>query len=98
MLDFCEVHRDTFFATCKAIAVEDALTGPRIADDKRKPQRSDAIDLMHSVMALAYCDYFLVVDRFAYSCAVHASKALKHAKLATIYRDPQKLRDDLIKS
>jgi hypothetical protein len=40
--------------------VEDALTAVRTANPRRKPQRSDGIDLMHAVIALAYCDYFLI--------------------------------------
>jgi hypothetical protein len=30
----------------------------------RKPRRSAGVDLMHTVSALAYCDYFLLRDGY----------------------------------
>jgi hypothetical protein len=59
LLDFCEQHQAQFLTTCKSLEVEDALMAARISDPKRRPQRSDGIDLMHAIIALAYCDVFL---------------------------------------
>jgi hypothetical protein len=43
----------------------------------RRRLRSDGIDLMHTVIALAYCDHFLVRDGFVRTCAEQATKALR---------------------
>jgi hypothetical protein len=95
LLTFCEAHRDRFLSACPSLAVEDALTLARTADSRRKPQRSDGIDLMHTVIALSYCDYFLVRDRFARNCAEQAIKALRPMSLARVYDDPATLVVDL---
>jgi hypothetical protein len=72
------------------LRVEDALTIARVANPDRVPQRSDGIDLMQSVMALAYCDLFLVRDRFVRNCSELATKALSRLKLAAIYGEAEK--------
>ena len=74
------------------MAVEDALTRARTAAAGRKPQTSDGIDLMHAVVALAYCDYFLVRDGFVFQCCMHVRKELSEMKLATVYRDAEEIR------
>lgn len=76
IVDYCEGHQTEFFAVCKSLYVEDALSTARAAALGRKPQRSDGIDLMHAVIALAYCDYFVVRDGFVAQCATQAVKAL----------------------
>lgn len=85
LLDHCAKRQDSFFGSCKSLRVEDALTTARVANPDRVPQRSDGIDLMQSVMALAYCDLFLVRDRFVRNCSELATKALSPLKLAAIY-------------
>jgi len=37
-----------------------------------KPRRSAGVDLMHTVIALAYCDYFLLRNGFVGNCAAYA--------------------------
>jgi hypothetical protein len=64
--------------------VEDALTAVRTANPRRKPQRSDGIDLMHAVIALAYCDYFLIRDGYAKTCAMQVIKGLSSRRLAAL--------------
>ena len=56
----------------------------------------DAIDLQHTVLGLSYCDV-LVTERYAYSTAAYAIKALAPLPLATLHRrfgpdilDPQR--------
>ena len=95
LLAWCEAHQDAFFDACPSVAVEDALTAARTDDPRRNPQRSDGIDLMHTVIALAYCDYFLVRDRFTRRCATYAIKALGPRRLASAYDDPARLLADL---
>jgi hypothetical protein len=94
-LAFCEGNQTAFYAACPAMAVEDALTRARTATAARKPQTSDGIDLMHAVVALAYCDYFLVRDGFVFRCCEHVPKELSGMKLATVYRDAEELKNAL---
>ncbi len=94
-LGFCEKNQAAFYAACPVIAVEDALTRARTATAARNPQSSDGIDLMHAVVALAYCDYFLVRDGFVFQCCEHVRKELSGTKLATVYRDAEELRKAL---
>lgn len=91
-LAFCEGNQTAFYAACPAMAVEDALTRARTATAARKPQTSDGIDLMHAVVALAYCDYFLVRDGFVFHCCEHVRNELSGIKLATVYRDAEEIQ------
>ncbi|MCK1479448.1 hypothetical protein IVB27_33075 [Bradyrhizobium sp. 197] len=95
LLDYCELHHDEFFDACPSLAVEDAMTVLRTADPRRKPQASDGIDLMHAVIALAYCDYFLVRDGYVKTCAVQSTKALSPRQLARVFDDPATLLNEL---
>jgi hypothetical protein len=95
LLTWCEARQKAFFDACPSLAVEDVLTAARTANPGRKPQRSDGIDLMHTVIALAYCDYFLIGDGFARTCATQAIKALTPRHLASVYDDPARLHSDL---
>jgi hypothetical protein len=96
LLDYCEQHQKQFFAACKSLNVEDALTAARVAVPDRKPQRSDGIDLMHAVIALAYCDFFLVRDGFVRACAADATKVLAPIKVASVYNDAATLRKQMV--
>ncbi len=91
-LAFCAGNQVAFYAACPAMAVEDALTRARTATAGRKPQTSDGIYLMHAVVALAYCDYFLVRDGFMFQCCVQVRRELSEMKLATVYRDAEEIR------
>jgi hypothetical protein len=97
LLELCYERRAAFFIACKSLAVEDALTTARSADPSRKPKKSDGIDLMHSIVALAYCDYFIVPDSYVHSCAVQAVKALGSLKLAAVYDDPTTMRQSAVR-
>ncbi len=91
ILEFCWRERDKFLAACASLAVEDALTYARMSDRKRKPLSSDGIDLQHAVVALAYCDIFLVRDRYVRWCAEYAAKRLKAMSLADVAPSPKKI-------
>ena len=92
---FCEDNQAAFYDACPAMAVEDAMTRARTAAATRNPQSSDGIDLMHAVVALAYCDCFLTRDRFVFHCCEHVRKELSSKKLATVYRDAETLKQAL---
>jgi hypothetical protein len=94
-LTFCEKNQATLYADCPAIAVEDALTRARTESADRKPLNSDGLDLMHAVVALAYCDYFLVRDGFVFWCCEHVRKDLSGRKLAAVYREAEDLKEAL---
>jgi hypothetical protein len=92
LMAFCAKNQTVFYSACPAMAVEDALTRARTATAARNPQNSDGIDLMHAVVALAYCDYFLLRDGFVFQCCTHARKDLSEIKLATVCREAEELR------
>jgi hypothetical protein len=54
LLAFCWQHRKQFFAACRCLAVEGALTRARSNNAMRQPTESDGIDLQHAAVALAY--------------------------------------------
>lgn len=87
LIDYCWDNRAEFMQACPTIAVDDALCEARISDPKRKPKESDGIDLAHAVMALGYCDYFIVRDGFVASCARQAEKRLNGLSVARVVAD-----------
>jgi hypothetical protein len=91
LLDHCAANQEAFMAECPSLAVEDALTAARTADRKRKPKTSDGIDMMHTVVALSYCDHFLVRDKFARTCCARVKQALGARTLAQVHADPTSL-------
>jgi hypothetical protein len=95
MSKFCEDNQAAFYLACPAMAVENAMTRARTAAATRNPKRSDGIDLMHSVVALAYCDYFAVRDAFTFHCCELVRKDLSGRKLATFYPTAEELKNAL---
>ena len=67
------------------MGVEHFVCEARTRDPNRQPTESDAIDLQHTVLGLSYCDV-LVTERYAYSTAAYAIKALAPLPLATLHR------------
>jgi hypothetical protein len=92
---FCLENQAAFYGACPAMAVENAMTRARTATATRNPQCSDGIDLMHAVVALAYCDYFLVRDGFVFQCCEHVRKDLPGRKLAAVFRDAEEFKKAL---
>jgi hypothetical protein len=82
---FCWANRDQFYRECPAMGVEHFVCESRTRDPNRQPTESDAIDLQHTVLGLSYCDV-LVTERYAYSTAAYAIKALAPLPLATLHR------------
>jgi hypothetical protein len=91
LAEYCFQNRPQFLASCPSMAVEDAVTTDRTADQKRQPQDSDGPDLQHAAVAMAYCDIFLTGDGYqARTCCV-ARRALKGMRLAQVYTNPDQL-------
>jgi hypothetical protein len=82
---FCWANRDQFYRECPAMGVEHFVCEARTRDPNRQPTESDAIDLQHTVLGLSYCDV-LVTERYAYSTAAYAIKALAPLPLAAVHR------------
>jgi hypothetical protein len=61
--------------SCPAIQVESVLSDVRANVGGRKPRIQDAIDLMHAVPALAYCDAMVSDDKHLLRCATEVIKA-----------------------
>jgi hypothetical protein len=69
------------FRNCPAVAIEAALADVRAAAGGRIPKSTDALDLMHAVPALAYCDAFVTNDAHLRG---HAARACGKAQRSVI--------------
>jgi hypothetical protein len=67
--------RQAVFDACPAIWSESAVTDIRANVGGRTPKIQDAIDLMHAVLPLAYCDALISDDRHFRRCAQGTLKA-----------------------
>lgn len=74
-VDYILANKDRVLETCTAIAIEEHLTTVRI-NDAFKPKVSDAADLQHAIVGLAYCDHFVSGDK---KLRQHSKVALKKA-------------------
>jgi hypothetical protein len=62
VLDRLTEWPERVFARSPAISAEDALTDVRANMGARRPRLQDAMDLMHAIVPLAYCDAFVSND------------------------------------
>lgn len=60
---------------CPAVAIEDYLTKTRVVE-KFTPKESDASDLQHAIVGVAYCDYFVSDDKMLIE---HCRRSASHA-------------------
>jgi hypothetical protein len=67
-------ERSPVFRACPAIWSEGALADVRANVGGRKPQIQDGIDLMHTILPLAYCDAFVSADAHLRRCAAEVIK------------------------
>jgi len=74
ILEFLMTKRKVLRKNSPCLAVEGVISDFRVSNPKRKPEEQDAIDLQHSVPALAYADYFVTNDRFLRSGAEFVKK------------------------
>jgi hypothetical protein len=68
-------ERTSVIRECPAIWSESALADVRANVGSRKPQLQDGIDLMHTILPLAYCDGFVSADAHLRRCAAEVIKA-----------------------
>ena len=77
-IDYCEQHQEQLFTVGKSYKSKTRL---RLAVSpipiNRKPRRCAGVDFMHTVIALAYCDYFLLRNGFVGNCAPYG---LRHRR------------------
>lgn len=88
LLAFCWQHKRQFFAECRCLAAEDALTTARTSNAMRQPTGSDGPDLQHAAVALAYCDIFYSMDGYQARCAASARNVLKAMGLSAVCSTP----------
>jgi hypothetical protein len=72
-IDHCEQHQEWLFAVANRYK---SRTRVRLAVSpipiNRKPRRCAGVDFMHTVIALACCDYFLLRNGLVGNCAAYA--------------------------
>ena len=61
-IDYLVDNVERVLEACPAVAIEDYLTRIR-ASESFTPKESDAADLQHAVVAVAYCDHFVSDDK-----------------------------------
>jgi hypothetical protein len=74
MAEFCANKAKSVRTNCPAISAEHFLAEFR-TKNKGKQERQSAIDLMHSVPALAYCDAFVTNEAYLVEAAKQSCKA-----------------------
>lgn len=89
IIEFCSENKKELYEICPAIAVEDALSTIRTQDSRRHPEEQDAVDLQHSVIGLAYCDFYITRDGYHRVCVERAGQMLKPRKTAKVYKSIQ---------
>jgi hypothetical protein len=57
-------RKSGLFDECTVLNVHDFATEFRTKDPKRKPERQDAIDLMHWIVGVGYCDAFVTAEKY----------------------------------
>lgn len=62
VLDYVLSHMKHVLAACPTIRIEESLTRIRVTSHFR-PKPSDAPDLQHAMVGLAYCDHFVSDDK-----------------------------------
>jgi hypothetical protein len=84
-LDYVLSHMKQVLAACPTIRVEDALNHIRVSGHF-KPKPSDASDLQHAMVGVAYCDYFVSDDK---NLAEQCRQAAMRCELpCQIHRNP----------
>jgi len=84
-LEYILDHIDQVFLECPTIAIEEQLTKIRVRDNFQ-PTDSDAADLQHALVALAYCDHFVSDDK---RLVRHSKEAVQTCGLPCyVHRNP----------
>lgn len=98
MARFCYEKKQLLYKLSPAIFAEEELGRARRQDATRRPRPSDAADLMHCVVALAYCDVFITNDGFAHRCCEQAGSALarENVRTAKLFRSLQNFQNEIL--
>jgi hypothetical protein len=83
VLDGLTESPERVFDNSPAIGMEDALTDIRANMGTRKPRVQDAMDLMHAIVPLAYCDAFVSNDGNLREGATRALKLMRRSVIVT---------------
>jgi len=70
-------NTDSALAVCPSVAIEEYMTRIRLNEDFI-PKQSDAPDLQHAIVGLAYCDYFISDDKML---VAHSNRSVNQAGL-----------------
>jgi hypothetical protein len=82
-------HHKEVLSKCPTIFLEDNLTRIRVREHFQ-PTDSDAADLQHAMVALAYCDHFVTDDKML---AEHSRIAVKKCGLpCRVHRNPTTIK------
>jgi hypothetical protein len=84
---FCYTNLNALRLNCRGISVEDELSVIRSQNPSRRPRDSDAIDLFHATLGLAYCNYFVTRDGFVRECSIYVKRELKMLNISEICED-----------
>ena len=76
VLEALATDPERVYRRCPTLRAESVLTDVRARFACRDPERQDAIDLMHAVPALAYCDALVTNDGHLRQCAQQTAKQL----------------------
>lgn len=88
-LEFILKHNNEMLSMCPAIAIEDELTRIRV-HERFKPADSDAPDLQHALVGVAYCDYFVTDDGMLFE---HCRQAAERCDLpCRVHRNPTTIK------
>jgi hypothetical protein len=85
LIELAVRHKTQVLQMCPTIAVEEQLTQIRVRESFT-PRNSDAADLQHALVALAYCDYFVSDDK---KLSLHSKEAVHKCGLpCSVHRNP----------
>lgn len=83
-MEFCYENAKQLYAECPAMAVEDEIEIARRKPPFTRLAKSDAADMNHAIIALAYADFFLTRDKTQAGLAEAARAATSSPRLAKV--------------
>ncbi len=97
-LEFCYQNAKQLYTECPAMAVEDEIVIARRQPPFTKLAKSDAADMNHAIVALAYADIFLTRDKTQARLAETARAAINSPELAKVCLETEMLGALLLKT
>jgi hypothetical protein len=90
-LEFCYENAKQLYTECPAMAVEDEIEIARRKPPFTKLAKSDAADMNHAIIALAYADIFLTRNKTQARLAEAARAAISSPQLAKVCLETRRL-------